>query len=176
MKRILLGLAAVLVVAIGVVLAVAATRPDQFTVMRSLRIKAPPAKLAAMVADFHAWPSWSPYEKLDPAMKRGFDGPASGKGAIYTWQSEAAGSGRMEILDSTPQRILIQLDFTKPIEAHNLAEFGFAPDGDGTVVTWEMRGPVPYLFRIVHMFVNVDRMVGADFETGLSNMKIVAEI
>jgi hypothetical protein len=129
-----------------------------------------------MVADFHAWGAWSPYEKLDPAMQRGFAGAASGKGAVYTWQSDGkAGAGRMEILDSSPARIVILLDFSKPFEAHNIAEFSFVPDGDATVVTWAMRGPVPYFAKIIHMFLDMDRLIGRDFETGLANMKAAAE-
>jgi len=176
MKTVLLTVLALLFVAVAAVLGYAATRPDEFGVQRSLRIKASPEKLAALVTDFHAWSTWSPYEKLDPAMQRSFSGAPRGRGAVYAWQSDGkAGAGRMEILEAAPARVVILLDFSKPFEAHNLAEFTFVPDGDATVATWTMHGPLPYVAKVVHVFLDMDKLVGKDFEAGLANLKAATE-
>jgi len=159
-----------------IVLAVAATRPDSFRVQRTLSIKAPPEKIAGQIENFHAWSAWSPYEKLDPAMQRSYGGADSGKGAVYGWQGNAkAGEGRMEILEASPQKITIQLDFIKPFAAHNTAEFTLQPQGDTTTVTWAMYGPAPYVHKLMGLFINLDQMIGKDFDAGLQNLKAIAE-
>jgi uncharacterized protein YndB with AHSA1/START domain len=170
-------IAIIVVVAIAIVLIAAATRPDTFTVQRSAEIKAPPERIFALIDDFRAWGQWSPYEKLDPAMQRSYSNPASGSGATYEWSGNAkAGAGSMEITASVPpSKIDLNLNFTKPFVAHNTVEFVFAPSGDNTHVTWTMSGPVPYMAKIMHMFFNMDKMVGGDFETGLANLKSIAE-
>lgn len=162
---------------IAVVLIYAATRPDSFRVERSTRIEAPPEKIAALISDFHQWGTWSPYEKLDPAMKRTYGGAASGKGATYAWQSDGkAGAGSMEILDAQPSsKITIKLDFLKPFEAHNTAEFILQPQGGATQVTWAMFGASPYISKLMGLFFNIDTMVGKDFEAGLANLKAASE-
>ena len=172
-KKILLGV----VVVVVAVLAYAATKPDAFMVERSTTIKAPPEKIFALIDDFHNWSSWSPWDKLDPAMTRTHSGAASGKGAVYEWTGNSkVGTGRMEITDSSPtSRVGIKLDFLKPFEAHNVAEFTVAPVGDSTKVTWTMRGPSPYMAKVMSVFASMDRMVGGDFETGLANLKRTAE-
>jgi hypothetical protein len=167
------GLVAVLVAA---VLVYAATKPDVFRVQRAASIKAPPEKIAAVLGDFHAWEAWSPWEKMDPAMKRSFTGESKGKGAIYLWQGNGkVGEGRMEITDATASRVAMDLDFIKPFETHNKVAFTLAPKGDTTEVVWAMQGQVPYMAKIVHVFVNMDRMVGGQFETGLANLKSITE-
>jgi uncharacterized protein YndB with AHSA1/START domain len=155
----------------------AATRPDTFRIRRTASIKAPPEKIFAFINDFHRWGSWSPYEKLDPAMKRAHSGAADGKGAVYAWQSDGkAGSGRMEIIDTVPDsRITIKLDFLKPFEGHDVAEFTLEAKEGSTDVTWAMQGPNPYMAKVMSVFVNMDNMIGKDFETGLANLKTVAE-
>ena len=170
-------IAIVVVVAIAAILVYAATRPDNFRVQRSTSIKAPPEKIFALINDFHRWDSWSPWEKMDPAMKRTYSGTVSGKGATYAWEGNSkVGEGRMEIADaSPPSKVTIKLDFLKPIEAHNTAEFTLVPSGDSTNVTWAMYGPSAYVAKVIHVFVSMDKMVGNDFETGLANMKAVAE-
>ena len=170
-------IAIVVVVAIVAILVYAATRPDDFRVQRSTSIKAPPEKIFALINDFHRWDSWSPWEKMDPAMKRTYSGTASGKGAMYAWQGNSkVGEGRMEIADaSPPSKVTIKLDFVKPIEGHNTAEFTLLPDGDSTNVTWVMYGPSAYVAKVIGIFVSMDKMIGNDFETGLANMKAVAE-
>lgn len=168
---------ALVVVAIVGILVAAWTKPDTFRVARTASINAAPEKIFPLMNDFRSFGSWSPYEKRDPEMKRSYSGPASGKGAVYAWDgNKNVGSGRMEILDSTPSsRIVIKLDFSRPFEAHNGVEFTLEPRGTSTTVGWTMEGPVPFMAKIVHVLVNMDRMVGGDFETGLANLKSIAE-
>lgn len=164
------------VIAIVGVLLFATTRPDEYSVQRTLRIQAPPERIAAQIADFHRWQAWSPFEKLDPGMSRSING-AQGVGATYGWSGEGkAGAGRMEITAATPSRITIALDFDRPFESHgNVAEFTLTPQGDATDVTWSMRGPQPYMAKVMGLFFSTDRMVGGDFEQGLGNLKRIAE-
>jgi len=174
MWKIVLVVVAVLVVG---VLVVAAVRPDDFSVQRSASIQAPPEKIYPMLADFRQWPAWSPWEKLDPEMKRTLGGPASGPGATYAWQgSSKVGAGRMEIKEVTaPAQVRIQLNFIKPFEGHNVTDFAIVPRGDTTEVTWLMRGPAPFVSKLMGVFVDMDKMIGKDFETGLANLKAAAE-
>ncbi len=167
----------IIAILLAAILGYAATRPDVFVVQRTTRIHAPPAKIFPFINDFHQWKTWSPYENKDPEMKRTFSGADSGKGAVYGWEGNGnVGTGRMEIADtSPPSRVTIQLDFMKPFEAHNIAEFTFIPDSDATKVTWSMKGPLPFIGKLMHMFINMDRMVGKDFEVGLANLKTVSE-
>lgn len=170
-------IALVIVAAIAALLIFAATRPGTFRVERTARIDAPAEKIFALIDDFHRWGTWSPYEKLDPAMKRSFGGAASGKGATYAWESDGkAGAGRMEIVESVPaSKVGINLDFTKPIEGHNLAEFTLQPQGNATQVTWSMQGESPYIAKLMGIFFNMDQMIGKDFEAGLANLKTATE-
>jgi hypothetical protein len=169
-------IAIAVVVLIAAVLIYAATKPDTFRVERKTVIKAPPEKVLAEINDFHRWGAWSPYEKKDPAMKRSFTGPASGTGAQYGWEgNNDVGTGSMEILQATPQQTRIKLDFLKPFEAHNQAVFSVSPQAGGTELTWAMEGPLPYFGKVMHVFFNMDKMVGTDFEVGLANLKALAE-
>jgi uncharacterized protein YndB with AHSA1/START domain len=173
-----LGIVVVIVLAVVAgILAYAATRPDDFRVQRSLAIKAPPEKLFALINDLHVWPTWSPFEKKDPNMKRSFSGAASGKGAVYEWDGDKnVGTGRMEIVEATaPSKVGIKLDFLKPFEGHNIAEFTMVPSGESTTVTWAMYGPSPYIAKVMGTFFNMDRMIGDDFAAGLANLKAIAE-
>ncbi|MBN9664057.1 MAG: SRPBCC family protein [Acidobacteria bacterium] len=173
MKTILI----VLAVAVAGILAYATTRPDTFRVERTTTIQAPPEKIIPFLEDFHQWPAWSPFEKLDPAMKRTLSGPEKGKGAVYEWDgNRKAGSGRMEVLQVVPgSKVSIQLEFTKPFESKNLAEFDLANNGGATRVTWSMSGPQTYITKLMCVFVSMDKMIGPDFETGLANLKAAAE-
>lgn len=170
-------IAIVVVVLIAGVLVFAATRPDAFRVERSVTIKAPPEKIYPYFDDFNRWAVWSPWEKLDPAMKRTFSGAPSGKGSVYAWKGNSkVGEGRMEILESSPsKKLLIKLDFIKPFEGHNTAEYTLAPSGDSTQVTWAMYGPSTYVTKLMGVFVSMDSMIGKDFEAGLANLKAAAE-
>ncbi len=168
---------AVIVVLIVAVLIYAATRPDTFRIERATDIRSPPDKVFALINDFHAWTQWSPWEKLDPALKRAHSGTATGKGAIYEWLgNNKVGQGRMEILESAaPARIVIKLDFLKPFEAHNTAEFTLQTQGEVTHVNWAMFGPSPFMSKLMSVFFSMDKMVGKDFEAGLANLKGLAE-
>jgi uncharacterized protein YndB with AHSA1/START domain len=170
-------IAAVLAIAIAVVLILAAAKPDTFSVQRGATMKAPPEKIFSLINDFHQWGKWSPWENRDPAMTRIFSGAESGQGAVYAWEgNKNVGSGRMEILDaSTPSKIIIKLDFLKPFEAHNTAEFTMLPQGDATSVNWVMHGPAPFMSKMMQVFMNIDKMVGKDFEIGLTNLKGLTE-
>jgi len=177
MFEIIAIIAIVLAIAIAVVLILAATKPDTFSVRRAITVRAPAEKVFPLINDFHQWGSWSPYENKDPAMKRSYSGPASGKGAVYGWEgNNNVGSGRMEILDaSAPSKIVIKLDFFAPFEGHNTAEFTMLPQGDATTVTWLMHGPAPFMNKMMQVFMNLDNMIGKDFEVGLSNLKRITE-
>jgi len=167
----------ILVVAILALLAYAATKPDTFTVKRAATIKAPPEKVFPLISDFKNWPQWSPWETRDPNLKRIYSGAAEGKGAKYAWEGNRnVGSGQMEIIDTaSSNKIIIKLDFISPFEAHNIAEFTLTPQGQETGVNWEMRGPVPLIGKVMHVFMNMDKMIGTDFEAGLAGMKTAAE-
>lgn len=168
--------AGVVVVLVAAIVAYAATRADEFRIERSARIKATPDKIQAHLQDFRRWQAWSPWENLDPDLKRSLSGAASGPGAVYAWEGNSkVGSGRMEILEATPARTVIKLDFLKPFEAHNTAEFTLTPDGDGTRVTWAMTGSRPLMAKVVCLFMDMDKMVGGNFETGLASLKGLAE-
>jgi uncharacterized protein YndB with AHSA1/START domain len=177
MFEIIALIAIVLAIAIAIVLILAASKPDTFQVRRSATIKAPPEKIYPLISDFHQWKGWSPWENKDPAMQRTYSGAAAGEGAVYAWEgNKNVGSGRMEILEaSAPSKIVIKLDFLKPFEAHNTAEFTMLPQGDATNVTWLMHGPAPFISKLMHVFMNIDRMVGKDFEAGLANLKRLTE-
>jgi hypothetical protein len=173
-------IAAVIVLAIAIVLILALRKPDDFRVQRVATVKAPAETIFSAINDFHRWGGWSPWENKDPAMKRSFSGAGSGKGAVYAWDGNKVGSGRMEILDtSVPSKITIKLDFFKPFEGHNTAEFTMLPQGDasttGTTVTWAMFGPAPFMSKLMQVFMNMDSMIGKDFEIGLANLKKLTE-
>lgn len=170
-------IAIIIVVPLAALLVFAATKPDTFRVERATTIKAPPEKIFPLINDLHSWGAWSPYEKKDPAMKRTLSGAESGKGAVYEWEgNKEVGKGRMEIMDtSPPSKVTIKLDFVKPFEAHNIVDFTLEPKGDSTDVTWALHGPSPYISKVMGIFLNMDNMIGKDFETGLANLKTVAE-
>ena len=169
--------AAILAIAVAAVLMLAATKPNALRVQRAISIKAPADRIFPLINDFHQWKTWSPYETKDPAMKRTYGGADSGKGAVYAWDGDRnVGSGRMEILEaSAPSKIVIKLDFFTPFEGHNTAEFTMLPQGDGTHVTWLMHGPANFISRLIQVFINLDKMIGKDFEAGLANLKTLTE-
>lgn len=181
LKTVLLSLAALVIVAIAIVLILAAMKPDTFQVQRSIAIDAPPERIYPLIADFRAWGAWSPWEKKDPAMKRSFSGAERGVGARYAWDGDKnVGRGSMEVVEAAaPSRVALRLDFIAPFEAHNAVVFSLQPQGQGatpsTNVVWTMTGPTPFLGKIMHVFMNMDRMVGGDFEAGLAAMKAAAE-
>ncbi len=164
-------------ITIVVVLLLAAAKPDIFHVERTTEIAAPPERIFPLINDFRHWRSWSPYEKLDPAMTRTLKGAESGKGAIYEWSGKGkVGQGRMEIADTAPpSKIAIDLHFEKPFRADNTALFRLEPRGDTTKVIWAMNGKSPFVSKIMRTVFNMDRMIGKDFEAGLANLKAIAE-
>lgn len=170
---ILIGLAVV----VAVFLIIVAMRPDDFRVTRSATIAAPPAAVFEQVNDFHKWEAWSPWAKLDPACKNSYSGAAAGKDAGFAWDgNNKVGAGRMTITDSqSPGLIRINLEFLRPFKSTNTAEFTFMPQGSQTLVTWTMTGKNNFMSKAFGLFVNCDKMVGADFEKGLSSMKAIAE-
>jgi hypothetical protein len=154
----------------------AATQPDTFRIQRSASINAPAERIFPFINDFRNWVDWSPWEKMEPELKRSFGGGASGQGSVYEWEGQKVWKGRMEIAKiSPPTNILINLDFLKPFEAHNIAEFTLEPRGNSTTVTWAMYGPNPYIAKVMHIFFSMDRMVGKQFEAGLANLKTLVE-
>ncbi len=176
MIKIIAIIGAVAVVAVAAILAYATTKPDSFRVQRATSIQAPPERISPHLGDFHAWNAWSPWEKMDPALKRTFSGAASGKGAVYAWEgNKKVGKGRMEITEASPLKIAIKLDFIEPFEGHNVAEFTLEPKGDSTNVTWTMSGPANFIVKVMQVFVSMDAMIGKDFEAGLAGLKAVVE-
>ena len=170
-------IAIIVAVVIAGALLFAATRPDSFQVQRTATIQAPPEKIFPLINDFNRWNAWSPWEKKDPGMKRTFGTVTAGKGAVYAWDgNKDVGQGSMEITESAaPSRLAIRLSFVKPFEARNNVVFSLEPRSTATQVTWTMHGPVPYISKIIHLFFDIDRMVGADFEAGLAGIKAIAE-
>ncbi len=167
-------------IAAGIILAlcgIAASKPDTFRVERSISIKAPADRIFPLINDLHNFTRWSPYEGRDPAMQKSFSPLTTGRGASYAWAGNSeVGEGRMEIIGSTaPGRIIIQLDFSSPIEAHNMVEFALASAGADTRVTWAMEGPMPFVSKLMSIFFSMDAMVGNDFEAGLAKLKNLAE-
>ena len=158
---------------IAALLVYASTRPDRFSVQRKISIDASPEKVFPLINDFQQWGYWSPWATRDPSMSQSFSGPARGEGAIYARSgNNKVGSGRMEIIESVPSSLIrIQLDFTRPFKAYNVSEFALAAEGEATAVTWTMSGPANFITKLMGLFVSMDRMVGKDFERGLSSLK-----
>jgi Polyketide cyclase / dehydrase and lipid transport len=168
--------AALAVIVIGFA-AFVATRPSEYRVARTTTMAAPASAVFAQVNDFHRWGAWNPWAKLDPAMKQAYEGAPAGPGAVYTWAgNKEVGEGRMTVTESRPNELVrINLEFLKPFAATSTAEFRFSPEGDRTAVTWSMVGQTNFVAKIVHLFVDMDTMIGGNFERGLADMKMVVE-
>jgi hypothetical protein len=166
----------VLSLVVAAVLAYAATKPDNFRIERSIDIAAAPDRVHALIDDFDGWRLWSPWEKKDPNQTRTRSGPLRGVSSRYAWDgNKNVGKGSMEVVETTPARVLIKLDFMAPFEAHNMADFTLAPAAGGTNLNWAMYGPSPYISKLMTTFFSMDKMVGKDFEEGLANLKAQAE-
>jgi len=167
----------VLVAAIAVFLGVAAMQPSEFHIGRSSAMAATPAEVFAQVNDFHNWQKWSPWASLDPNATATFEGPDSGVGAIFRWAgNNEVGEGSMTIIESNPPELIrIRLDFVKPFEDTSTAEFTFKPDGEQTRVTWSMYGQSKFIGKVMCMFMDMDEMVGGQFEKGLASIKAIVE-
>jgi len=173
LKWILGGLAVV----VAGFLVIVALQPSDFRIERSATMRSPAQAPYAQVNDFKNWAAWSPWEKIDPALKRSYEGPQAGTGASYAWQgNKDVGEGRMTITDSRPGELVrIRLEFFKPFAATNTAEFRFKNSGESTAVTWTMTGQNNFLSKAICLFVDMDKMVGGMFEQGLTQMKTVVE-
>ena len=164
------------IVVVGL-LGYAASRPSAFTITRSTKINAPPEKIFPHVNDFRNWSAWSPWEKLDPQLRRTHSGQPAGKGAVYEWEgNKKVGQGRMDIVDSTPPtRVEIRLEFIKPWKAVNTTTLLLSPQGHATDVTWSTNGTNPLMMKVMGVFMNMDELVGKDFEKGLAELKRISE-
>jgi len=178
MKKVILGILGLAVVAVGGFLAYAATRPAAYHIERSLTIAAPPDKIFPLLEDFHRFGEWSPWEKLDPNMKRNFAGAAKGEGAVYSWQgNDKVGEGMMTIVSTVPnQQVNVRLEFIKPYASVCQTVWALKSEGDKTTVTWAMDGENKSLMeKAMSVMVDLDKMVGPDFEKGLTNLKTASE-
>jgi hypothetical protein len=176
-KKIVLGTLIVLALVVLVFLGIVAVQPADFRVSRSAEVAAPAGVVFAQVNDFHNWEGWSPWAKLDPNAKNSFEGPSSGTGAKFAWSgNDQVGEGRMTITDSRPnESVQIKLDFVKPFESTCMTDFAFKPQGEQTSVTWTMSGRHSFMEKAFCLFMDMDKMVGGDFEKGLAQMKTIAE-
>jgi hypothetical protein len=167
----------VLLIVVAIPLIVAATRPNTLKVQRTATIKARPEKIFPMLDDFRNWTTWSPWEKLDPTMTRKYSGSSSGEGAVYEWEgNKKVGKGRMAITETVPlASVAIDLHFIQPWESRNTTLFTLDPQGDSTTITWTMEGPATFMTKLMGVLMNMDKMIGKDFESGLANMKAAAE-
>lgn len=177
MLQIALIILAIIAVILILFLIVVALQPSKFRVERKATIAAPPAIVFGQVNSFHKWNDWSPWAKLDPNAKDSYDGPEEGTGAKFAWEgNKQVGQGRMTIMESRPSELIrIKLEFLKPFACTNTAEFTFEPQGDQTTITWAMTGEKNFMSKAFCMFMNMDKMVGGDFEKGLASMKSLAE-
>jgi uncharacterized protein YndB with AHSA1/START domain len=177
LKTILLSAAAILGIGMVGMLAYAATRPDTFRVQRSIAINAPPERILPLIVNLRAWQSWSPYEHKDPAMRRTYTGAAEGPGAVYAFDgNNQVGQGTVTVIAVTPpDRVTLRLDMVRPMAASNDVAFTLVPEGAGTRVTWTMQGKAPFIAKVMHLFFDIDGMVGGDFAAGLARLKAEAE-
>jgi uncharacterized protein YndB with AHSA1/START domain len=176
-KKLALGIAGAAGVALAALLAYAATRPDTFSIQRSVRIQAPAEKVYPLIADLHRFNTWNPFDKKDPQIKGSYRGPASGPGSAYDFAgNNEVGKGSLTVTGLTaPRQVTMRLDMSEPMAASNDIAFTLVPQGDATEVTWAMRGASPYLAKVMHVVFDIDRMVGGDFEKGLASLKALAE-
>ncbi len=167
----------VILVAVAALLLFAATRPDSFSMQRSTTIAAPPDRVFALVNDLKVFNTWNPWALKDPSSKISYEGSNTvGVGAAYNWQGTSTGEGRMEIVESVPaQKVAAKLEFKKPMTTANRVEFTLVPQASATTVTWTMSGPMPFMSKLMSVFMSFDKMVGPDFEAGLANLKALAE-
>jgi hypothetical protein len=176
MKKILIGLG-VLGGLVGIFLVVVALQPSEYRVTRSALLPAPPAAVFPHANDLHKWQAWSPWAKKDPEAKNTFEGPSAGTGAIFRWSgNREVGKGSMTITESRPSELVrIRLDFIDPFPGTSDVEFTFKPEGAGTTATWTIAGKHDFAGKAVCLFMDMDGMIGADFEAGFDNLKKVLE-
>ena len=177
LTNILLAVAAVIIALVIVLLIVVALRPADFRISRRISTAAPASAVFPHVNDLSKWREWSPWEKLDPNLKRTYEGPAAGVGAGYAWEGNPqVGQGRMTITESRPSDLVrIRLEFIKPFQATNTSEFSFERAGSDTVITWSMSGRNNFMAKAFGLLMNMDKLIGKDFEKGLARLKTIAE-
>ncbi|MGV3633789.1 MAG: SRPBCC family protein [Pseudorhodoplanes sp.] len=176
LKAVLIIVAVLVLGAASVVAYAAVTQPDTFRVQRVATINAPAEKLVGILSDLRRGAEWSPYEKKDPAMKKTFSGPASGPGATLSWDGNGdVGAGSLTVADVKPSKVTLSLKMIRPMNANNIVEYTFAPQGNATAMTWAMYGPMPLMSKIICVFMDFDKMIGADMERGLKDLKTLAE-
>ena len=176
LKKILIAIGVLAVAVAGLLLYASITQPDAFRVQRAMTINAPADKIHAILTDLRRGAEWSPYEKKDPAMKKSYSGPAAGPGAVMEWDGNSEiGAGKLTVAEATPSKIVINLDMSRPMEGHNIVEYALTPQGGATNVTWSIHGPMNTISKVMCLFMNMDNMVGKDFEQGLRDLKALAE-
>ncbi len=160
-----------------ITLVMASRRPDTFEVSRSRVMAASPERLYPLINDLHQFNVWSPYNAKDPKIKIVYSGPSTGPGSRYTFEgNQNVGKGGLGITASTaPTQVTMQLDMLEPMEGHNTVDFSLQPEGSGTRVTWAMHGPAPFISKLLGLVFNMDQMIGQDFETGLTQLQLLAE-
>lgn len=170
-------LGGVLLAAVAVVLVLASRKPNEFRVERSVVIKAPPAKVFPWLEDPKKTVEWSPWEKKDPNMKKTFSGAAKGKGAVYEWDgNKDIGAGRLEITESVPPTtVVMDLHFLRPMDDRSVARYDAKAVDGGTEVTWSIAGKNTRVSKVMCLFMDMDKMIGGEFEKGLADLKTVAE-
>ena len=176
-KKAILGIFVLLVLVIVVFCSVVAMQPADFKITRETIVTAAPDKVFEQVNDFHKWEAWSPWAKIDPAMKTTYGGAPTGVGSTYSWVgNDEVGEGKMAITASRPtEHIAIDLEFIRPFAAKNVTEFTFRPEGDKTHVVWTLAGKNNFMAKAFNLVMNMDKLVGGDFEKGLAQLKTVAE-
>ena len=175
LKKILLAAILAFLAVPLLVVVVAATRPATYLVQRSITVAAPPEAVYATIVDFRRWERWSPWARLDPGQKTTVVG--EGIGSIYTWSgNDKVGAGRMTIVEAVPgSKVGIKLEFQRPFESTSETSFLVVPDGAGSRLTWLMKGTNGYVARALSIFMDMDKMIGPDFEKGLATLKVEVE-
>lgn len=174
--NIVMGVLVVVCLAAAVVLFLALQKPDEFRVTRSIHLNASPAIVFEQVNDLEKGQAWSPWVAMEPQAKYEFSGPKSGEGAALHWEGKKVGKGAMTIVESRPnESVRSRLDFYKPMEGTNTAEFTLTPEEEGTRLTWTMYGPNKFMGKVMSVFMNCEKMVGDQFDQGLSSLKKIVD-
>ena len=170
-------IAAALAVVVAALLAFAATKPDSVHVERKAVVAAAPARVFPYLEDPRKTQEWSPWEKKDPNIKKTFTGAARGAGAVYAWEgNKEVGSGVATITAVEPDKsVTMDLHFITPMEGRSVAKYELTPVAGGTEVRWTIDGPSPYLSKLMCVFMDMDKMIGGEFEKGLAALKAIVE-
>jgi hypothetical protein len=171
-RKLALGTVAVLAILVAVI----ALQPSSFSVERGAAIQAPPDVVYRHVQSLRAMDEWSPFARMDPEMQIRYEGPESGVGAQSSFEGPQMGKGSLTITAVKPDReVEMQLEMLEPMQASNHIRFTFEPTGEATRVTWRMDGTSGFVAKAIGLVVDMDEMVGSNFETGLAQLKLAAE-